>query len=86
MWESPSRFRDDILDVTSTLEELGKAHPTAMTKNDKDDVCDIRGTVNRQKRMWKRSLQERIEADLRPFLVRMNFWTELIKSLVYREK
>ena len=77
------QIRDDILDVTSTLEELGKPI-CSDDRNQKTTYVTLRGLEQATRdveRISKRAL-ERLDglSCSNPFL------TELIKSLVYREK
>lgn len=77
------QIRDDILDVTSTLEVLGKP-VNSDDRNEKTTYVTLKGLDQASKEVEtisKRALQR-----LKSLPCENEFLTELIKSLIYREK
>lgn len=77
------QIRDDILDVTSTLETLGKPIHSD-DKNEKTTYVTIKGVEQASKDVEE--ISERALASLASLPYENEFLTELIRSLVYREK
>ena len=74
---------DDILDVTSTTEQLGKpVHSDE--KNEKTTYVTLKGIEQAHKDV-ERMTEEAID-ELKKFPAGDNFLEQLLKSLVYREK
>ena len=77
------QIQDDILDVTSTTEELGKpVHSDE--KNEKTTYVTLKGIEQAHKDV-ERMTEEAID-ELKKFPAGDNFLEQLLKSLVYREK
>ena len=77
------QIRDDILDVTSTLEVLGK--PTLSDeRNEKTTYVTLKGLSRASADVEK--ISERALKRLASLPYENEFLTELIRSLVYREK
>ena len=77
------QIEDDILDVTSSLEVLGK--PThSDEKNEKTTYVTWKG-IEKAHEDVERMTQEAVDL-LREFPAKDEFLEELLKSLVYREK
>ncbi len=77
------QIRDDILDVTSTLEMLGK--PTGSDdKNEKTTYVTLKGLDQASRDVEQ--VSERALERLASLPYENAFLTELIKSLIYREK
>ena len=74
---------DDILDVTSTLEELGKPIHSD-DKNEKTTYVTLKGLKQAEKDVEE--ISARAIEGLASIPYKNVFLTELIKSLVYREK
>ncbi len=77
------QIRDDILDVTSTLEVLGKP-VNSDDRNEKTTYVTLKGLDQASREVEtisKRALQR-----LKSLPCENEFLTELIKSLIYREK
>ena len=77
------QIRDDILDVTSTLEELGKPIHSD-DKNEKTTYVTLKGLKQAEKDVEE--ISARAIEGLASLPYKNAFLTELIKSLVYREK
>ena len=77
------QIRDDILDVTSTLEELGKPIHSD-DKNEKTTYVTLKGLKQAEKDVEE--ISARAIEGLASLPYKDVFLTELIKSLVYREK
>ena len=77
------QIRDDILDVTSTLEMLGKPI-NSDDKNEKTTYVTLKGLEQASRDVEELS-QRALEA-LKALPYENAFLTELIKSLIYREK
>ncbi|MBO4373688.1 MAG: polyprenyl synthetase family protein [Lachnospiraceae bacterium] len=77
------QIRDDILDVTGTTETLGKPAGSD-EKNSKNTYVKYFGLEKAEKEV--EILSERALADLSSLSYENPFLTELIKSLVYRNK
>lgn len=77
------QIRDDILDVTSTLETLGKPAGSD-DKNEKTTYVTLLGLEEASKVVEE--ISERALRHLSSLSCSNEFLTELIKSLVYREK
>ena len=77
------QIRDDILDVTSTLEELGKPIHSD-DKNEKTTYVTLKGLKQAEKDVEE--ISARAIEGLACIPYKNVFLTELIKSLVYREK
>ena len=77
------QIRDDILDVTSTLEELGKPIHSD-DKNEKTTYVTLKGLKQAEKDVEE--ISARAIEGLASLPCKNVFLTELIKSLVYREK
>ena len=77
------QIRDDILDVTSTLEELGKPIHSD-DKNEKTTYVTLKGLKQAEKDVEE--ISARAIEGLASLPYKNVFLTELIKSLVYREK
>lgn len=77
------QIRDDILDVTSTLEMLGKPIHSD-DKNEKTTYVTLRGLEQASKDV--EAVSERALSRLASLPYENEFLTELIKSLIYREK
>ena len=73
MWGWHSRSRDDILDVTSTLEVLGKPIHSD-DKNQKTTYVTLEGLEQGRRRMWRRFLQEPLKHLTSLPVQRMHFW------------
>lgn len=77
------QIQDDILDVTSTTEQLGKpVHSDE--KNEKTTYVTLKGIEQAHKDV-ERITEEAID-ELKKFPAGDNFLEQLLKSLVYREK
>ena len=77
------QIQDDILDVTSTTEQLGKpVHSDE--KNEKTTYVTLKGIEQAHKEV-ERMTEEAID-ELKKFPAGDNFLEQLLKSLVYREK
>ena len=77
------QIRDDILDVTSTSEILGK--PVGSDeKNDKNTYVKYFGLENAEKEV--EAISERALSNLASLPYENSFLTELVRKLVYREK
>jgi len=76
-------IRDDILDVTSTLEMLGKPIRSD-DRNEKTTYVTIRGLEQASKDVEE--ISGRALSRLASLSCENEFLTELIKSLIYREK
>ena len=77
------QIQDDILDVTSTTEQLGKpVHSDE--KNEKTTYVTLKGIEQAHKDV-ERMTEEAID-ELKKFPAGDNFLEQLLKSLVYREK
>ena len=77
------QIRDDILDVTSTLETLGKPIHSD-DKNEKTTYVTLKGLE--QASADVEEISERALTRLKSLPYENEFLTELIKSLIYREK
>lgn len=77
------QIRDDILDVTSTLETLGKPIHSD-DKNEKTTYVTLKGLEQASKDVEK--ISNRALERLSSLPYENAFLTELIKSLIYREK
>ena len=77
------QIRDDILDVTSTLEMLGKPIRSD-DRNEKTTYVTIRGLEQASKDVEE--ISGRALSRLASLSCENEFLTELIKSLIYREK
>ena len=77
------QIRDDILDVTSTLEELGKPIHSD-DKNEKTTYVTLKGLEQAEKDVEE--ISARAIEGLASLPYKNVFLAELIKSLVYREK
>lgn len=77
------QIRDDILDVTSTLETLGKPIHSD-DKNEKTTYVTLRGLAQASKDVEE--ISNRALENLSALACENVFLTELIKSLIYREK
>ena len=77
------QIQDDILDVTSTLEELGKPIHSD-DKNEKTTYVTLKGLKQAEKDVEE--ISARAIEGLASLPYKNAFLTELIKSLVYREK
>ena len=77
------QIQDDILDVTSTLEELGKPIHSD-DKNEKTTYVTLKGLKQAEKDVEE--ISARAIEGLASIPYKNVFLTELIKSLVYREK
>ncbi|MBR5509467.1 MAG: polyprenyl synthetase family protein [Lachnospiraceae bacterium] len=77
------QIRDDILDVTSTLEMLGKPIHSD-DKNEKTTYVTLKGLEQASKDVEQ--VSERALKRLASLPYENAFLTELIKSLIYREK
>lgn len=77
------QIRDDILDVTSTLETLGKPIRSD-DRNEKTTYVTIRGLEQASKDVEE--ISGRALSRLASLSCENEFLTELIKSLIYREK
>ncbi len=77
------QIRDDILDVTSSLETLGKPVHSD-DRNEKTTYVTLRGLEQASKDVEE--VSERALRNLESLPYKNTFLTELIKSLVYREK
>ena len=77
------QIQDDILDVTSTLEELGKPIHSD-DKNEKTTYVTLKGLKQAEKDVEE--ISARAIEGLASLPYKDVFLTELIKSLVYREK
>ena len=77
------QIQDDILDVTSTTEQLGKpVHSDE--KNEKTTYVTLKGIEQAHKDV-ERMTEEAID-ELKKFPAGDNFLEQLLKSLLYREK
>ena len=77
------QIQDDILDVTSTTEQLGKpVHSDE--KNEKTTYVTLKGIEQAHKEV-ERMTEEAID-ELKKFPAGDDFLEQLLKSLVYREK
>ena len=76
------QIQDDILDVTSTTEQLGK--PVHSDENEKTTYVTLKGIEQAHKDV-ERMTEEAID-ELKKFPAGDNFLEQLLKSLVYREK
>ena len=77
------QIQDDILDITSTTQELGKpVHSDE--KNEKTTYVTLKGIEQAHKDV-ERMTEEAID-ELKKFPAGDNFLEQLLKSLVYREK
>ena len=77
------QIRDDILDVTSTLETLGKPI-NSDDRNEKTTYVTIHGLEQASKDVEE--ISERAIENLKALPYENEFLLELIKSLIYREK
>lgn len=77
------QIRDDILDVTSTLETLGKPIHSD-DRNEKTTYVTLKGLEQASKEVEE--ISGRALAHMESLPYKNAFLTELIKSLVYREK
>ena len=77
------QIRDDILDVTGTLESIGKPVHSD-DKNEKTTYVTLKGLAQASKDVEE--LSERALRNLESLSYENEFLTELIRSLVYREK
>lgn len=77
------QIQDDILDVTSTTEQLGKSVHSD-EKNEKTTYVTLKGIEQAHKEV-ERMTEEAID-ELKKFPAGDNFLEQLLKSLVYREK
>lgn len=77
------QIRDDILDVTSTLETLGKPIHSD-DKNEKTTYVTLKGLEKASEEV--ELISERALARMASLPYKNEFLTELIKSLIYREK
>lgn len=77
------QIRDDILDVTSTLEMLGKPIHSD-DRNEKTTYVTVKGLEQASKDVEE--ISERALAHMESLPYKNAFLKELIKSLVYREK
>lgn len=77
------QIRDDILDVTSTLETLGKPIHSD-DKNEKTTYVTLKGLEGASKDVEE--ISDRALSRLNSLPCENEFLTELIKSLIYREK
>ena len=77
------QIRDDILDVTSTLETLGKP-VLSYDKNEKTTYVTQKGLAQASEDVEK--ISEKALDLLASLPYKNAFLTELIKSLIYREK
>ncbi len=77
------QIRDDILDVTSTLEQLGKPIHSD-ERNEKTTYVTLHGLTQASRDVEE--ISARAIARLAALPYKNEFLTELIKSLIYREK
>lgn len=77
------QIRDDILDVTSTLETLGKPIHSD-DKNEKTTYVTLKGLEQASEEV--EMISDRALQRLASLPCKNEFLTELIKSLIYREK
>ncbi|MCD8197006.1 MAG: polyprenyl synthetase family protein [Lachnospiraceae bacterium] len=77
------QIRDDILDVTSTLEQLGKPIHSD-ERNEKTTYVTLHGLTQAGRDVEEISARSLARLAALPY--RNEFLTELIKSLIYREK
>ncbi|MCI8429416.1 MAG: polyprenyl synthetase family protein [Lachnospiraceae bacterium] len=77
------QIRDDILDVTSTLEVLGKP-VNSDDRNEKTTYVTLKGLEKASEDVGM--ISERALARLASLPYKNEFLTELIRSLIYREK
>lgn len=77
------QIRDDILDVTSTLDVLGKP-VNSDDRNEKTTYVTLKGLERASEEV--EAISERALRRLESLPCENEFLTELIKSLVYREK
>ncbi len=77
------QIRDDILDVTSTLEQLGKPIHSD-DRNEKTTYVTLRGLEQASRDVEE--ISARAIARLEALPCKNEFLNELIKSLIYREK
>ncbi|HBN57424.1 MAG TPA: farnesyl-diphosphate synthase [Lachnospiraceae bacterium] len=77
------QIRDDILDVTGTLETLGKP-VLSDDKNEKTTYVTLKGLTQASEEVEKISEEALVLLASLPY--KNVFLTELIKSLIYREK
>ncbi len=77
------QIRDDILDVTSTLEKLGKPI-NSDDRNAKTTCVTLKGLEEASREV--EIISERALARLSSLPYKNEFLTELIKALIYREK
>lgn len=77
------QIRDDILDVTSTLEVLGKP-VNSDDRNEKTTYVTLKGVKKASEEV--EMISDRALQKLKSFPCKNEFLTELITSLIYREK
>ena len=77
------QIRDDILDVTSTLEKLGKP-VNSDDRNQKTTYVTLKGPAAASRDV--EAISKRAIARLSSLPYKNEFLTELIKALIYREK
>ena len=77
------QIRDDILDVTGTLETLGKP-ANSDDRNEKTTYVTLKGLEKASEEVER--ISERALAGLRSLSCKNEFLLELIKALIYREK
>lgn len=77
------QIRDDILDVTSTLEVLGKP-VNSDDRNEKTTYVTLKGLEQASEEV--ETISKRALLRLKSLSCENEFLTELIKSLIYREK
>lgn len=77
------QIRDDILDVTSTLEKLGKP-VNSDDRNEKTTYVTLKGLEKASEEV--EAMSQRALQKLESLPCKNEFLTELIKSLIYREK
>ena len=78
------QIQDDILDVTSTMEVLGKPS-AAMRKNHKITYVTYEGALRRRRRMLRHYPRQAI-ARMDSLVVKNGYLTELLRYLILREK
>ena len=77
------QIRDDILDVTSTLETLGKPIHSD-DRNEKTTYVTLKGLEQASEDVEEISRRALARMESLPY--KNEFLTELIRSLIYREK
>ena len=79
------QIQDDILDVTSDMETLGKPIGSD-EKNHKDDLCDDPWDLHKPKRMCEKISERAHQREWHRFAEENVFLNELIRYLIHREK